>query len=140
MAWWNDFLNSVAAIPTAIKRAAGGGEFLSEEERKKEQVLYDTVKGSLANADAALSNVPGFGVAKNATKGVADKLLQGAVKLNNEVISPYIFRPISTVALLNDVNSPLYKKGEYEEGFQFSDIKAAYDRSAKVSQFQALIK
>lgn len=140
MAWWNDFINSVSAIPTALKRATGGGEFLSEEERKKEQVLYDTVKGSLATADKALSNVPGFGLAKKATKGVADKLLQGAVELNEEVISPYIFRPISTAALLNDVNSPLYKKGEYEEGFQFSDIKAAYDRSAKVSQFQALIK
>lgn len=140
MAWWNDFLDSVVAIPTALKRATGGGEFLSEEERKKEQVLYDTVKGALANTDAALSNVPGFGLAKKATKGVADKLLQGAVALNNEVISPYIFRPISTVALLNDPESPLYKKGEYEEGFQFSDIKAAYDRSAKVSQFQALIK
>jgi hypothetical protein len=140
MAWWNDFISSVAAIPTALKRATGGGAYLSEEERIKEKVLYDNVKAALSDADTALSNIPGFGVTKNVTKGVADKLLQGAVKLNEEVISPYIFRPISTVGLLNDVNSPLYKKGEYEEGFQFSDIKAAYDRSAKVSQFQSLIK
>ena len=140
MAWWNDFIGSVAAIPTALKRATGGGEFLSGEEREKEQVLYNTVKGALANIDDLASNVPGFGLAKQATKGVADKLLEGAVKLNEEVISPYIFRPISTAALLSDEKSPLYKKGQYEEGFQFKDIKAAYDRSAKVSQFQALIK
>lgn len=140
MAWWNDFIDSVIAIPTALKRATGGGEYLSEEERQKEKVLYDTVKVALKNADTALSNIPGFGITKNVTKGVADKLLQGAVSLNENVISPYIFRPISTVGLLGDENSPLYQKGEYEEGFQFKDIKAAYDRSAKVSQFQALIK
>jgi hypothetical protein len=140
MAWWNDFLGSVAAIPTALKRATGGGAFLSEEEREKEKVLYDTVKGALANTDAALSNVPGFGLAKKATKGVGDQLLKLAVNANENIISPYIFRPISTVGLLGDENSPLYKKGEYEEGFQFKDIKDAYNRSAKVSQFQALIK
>jgi hypothetical protein len=140
MAWWNDFIDSVAAIPTALKRATGGGSYLSQEEQEKEQVLYNTVKGALANIDEKASNVPGFGLAKQATKGVADKLLQGAVKLNDEVISPYIFRPISTAALLADENSPLYKKGEYEQGFQFKDIKSAYDRSAKVSQFQSLIK
>jgi hypothetical protein len=140
MAWWNDFIGSIAAIPTALKRATGGGAFLSDEEREKEKVLYDTVKGALANTDALLSNAPGFGLAKQAAKGVGDKLLQGAVALNENVISPYIFRPISTAALLSDENSPLYKKGQYEEGFQFKDIKAAYDRSAKVSQFQALAK
>jgi hypothetical protein len=128
MAWWNDFLGSVAAIPTALKRATGGGDFLSDEEREKEKVLYDTVKGALSNTDAALSNVPGFGLAKKATKGVGDKLLQFAVAANENVISPYIFRPISTVALLNDVNSPLYKKGQYEEGFQFKDIKSVISK------------
>jgi hypothetical protein len=143
MAWWNDFINSVSAIPTALKRATGGGAYLSKEEQEKEQVLYDTVKGALANIDAGLTKIPDaglYGGVKKVTKGVADKLLEGAVKLNDEVISPYIFRPISTVSLLNDKDSPLYKKGEYEEGFQFKDIKAAYDRSAKVTQFQALIK
>jgi hypothetical protein len=143
MAWWNDFLGSVAAIPTALKRATGGGDFLSEEEREKEKVLYSTVKGALANIDAGLTKIPDaglYGGVKKVTKGVADKLLEGGVALNQNVISPYIFRPISTVALLSDENSPLYKKGQYEEGFQFKDIKSAYERSAKASQFQALIK
>ena len=33
-----------------------------------------------------------------------------------------------------------YKKGQYEEGFQFKDIETAWKRSEKVSQFQALTK
>ena len=138
MAWWNDFTTSIAAIPTALKRLTGGGNYLSDEERAKEETLHNTVKDALRGIDSGLSNVPGFGIGKKAVKGVADKLLQGAVNLNQEVLSPYIFRPVSTAALLTDFQSPLYKKGQYEEGFQFDDVKAAYNRSAKVSVGQAL--
>lgn len=138
MAWWKDFTTSIAAVPTALKRLTGGGNYLSEEELAKEQTLHNTVKDALAGIDSKLSNVPGFGVGKKVVKGVGDKLLQGAVTLNQEVLSPYIFRPISTAALLTDFQSPLYKKGQYEEGFQFDDVKAAYNRSAKVSAMQAL--
>lgn len=140
MAWWNTFTTAISALPAAGKRLTGGGNYLSEEEQQKEQVLHNLVKDGLANIDKIGSNVPGFGVGKKAIKGVGDKLLQGAVALNQEVLSPYIFRPISTAALLTDFNSPLYKKGEYEAGFQFSDISAAYQRSAKVSTMQALTK
>ena len=62
MAWWNDFISSVAAIPTALKRATGGGAYLSEEERIKEKVLYDNVKGALANIDAGLTKIPDAGL------------------------------------------------------------------------------
>lgn len=140
MSWWNTFTTSISALGAAGKRLTGGGSYLSEEELQKEQVLHNTIKDALANIDKGLSVAPGFGLAKKATKGVTDMLLKTAVNLNQEVLSPYIFRPISTAALLTDVNSPLYKKGEYEAGFQFSDIKAAYNRSAKVSAFQALTK
>jgi len=140
MAWWNTFTTALSALPAAGKRLTGGGSYLSEEEQQKEQVLHNLVKDGLANIDKIGSNVPGYGVGKKAIKGVGDKLLQGAVALNQEVLSPYIFRPISTAALLTDFNSPLYKKGEYEAGFQFSDISAAYQRSAKVSAMQALTK
>jgi|694.fasta_scaffold18779_6 hypothetical protein len=138
MAWWNDFTTSIAAIPTALKRLTGGGNYLSDEERAKEETLHNTVKDALRGIDTGLSNVPGFGVGKKVVKGVGDKLLQGAVTLNQEVLSPYIFRPVSTAALLTDFQSPLYKKGQYEEGFQFDDVKAAYNRSSKVSVGQAL--
>ena len=50
------------------------------------------------------------------------------------------FFSVSTAALLTDTTSPLYKKGQFEEGFQFSDSKSAWNRSAKVSTMQALTK
>jgi hypothetical protein len=140
MAWWDSFTTAISGLGAAGKRLTGGGSYLSEDELKKEQELHNVIKGALASIDNTMSNAPGFGITKKATKGVTDLLLKGAVELNQNVLSPYVFRPISTAALLTDQNSPLYKKGEYEAGFQFSDIKAAYNRSAKVSAFQALTK
>jgi hypothetical protein len=69
-----------------------------------------------------------------------DLILKTAVQLNDKIISPFITRPVSTLGLVTDVNSPLYQKGEYESGFQVSDIVDAYNRSAKVSPMQALTK
>lgn len=140
MAWWDSFTTAISGLGAAGKRLTGGGSYLSEDELKKEQELHNTIKDALANIDNVGSKIPGFGITKKATKGVTDLLLKGAVELNQNILSPYVFRPISTTALLTDQNSPLYKKGQYEAGFQFSDIKAAYDRSAKVSAFQALTK
>lgn len=140
MAWWNDFKSSITSIPTVLKTATGGSPYLSEEERKKEELFFNNVKSGLASVDAALNLNPVTKAAKDVAKKSGDLLLQGAVNLNNNVISPYITRPISTLALVTDINSPLYKKGQYEEGFQFKDIQAAYNRSAKVSIGQALTK
>ena len=47
---------------------------------------------------------------------------------------------MSTLALITDPTSPLYTQKEFDEGFQFKDIKTAYNRSAKVSTGQALTK
>lgn len=69
-----------------------------------------------------------------------DLVLKAGVKLHDEVISPYITRPIATGALLTDFNSPLYSKDEFEKGFQLSDITEAYNRSEEVSLGQALTK
>ena len=69
-----------------------------------------------------------------------DPLLKAGVFAVDKVISPYIARPISTVGLMTDVDSPLYQSGEYEQGFQLEDFKRAYNRSEKVSPFQALTK
>jgi hypothetical protein len=69
-----------------------------------------------------------------------DLVLQAGVKVHDKVISPYITRPISTLALVTDSTSPLYQPGQFEEGFQVSDIKEAYNRSAQVSLGQALTK
>jgi len=140
MPLWDSFTSALGSVGPTLKRLTGGGSYLSAEEQEKEKQLNASIKDALAKIDQVGSNVFGFGVTKKAIKGVGDKLLQSAVALNQEVLSPYVFRPISTAALLTDKDSPLYKKGEFEEGFQFSDIKAAYNRSAKVSAFQALTK
>jgi hypothetical protein len=132
MASWDGFLKGLSGIPAAFKAVTGGSPYLSDEEREKERVLYDTVQG-------ALSKIPVPQVAKKAAGATGDVLLRIATGLNENVISPF-FRGISTAALLNDRNSPLYKKGEYEEGFQFKDIETAWKRSEKVTQFQALTK
>lgn len=69
-----------------------------------------------------------------------DLILKTAVELNDKVISPYVTRPVSTLGLLTDTNSPLYQPGQYDAGFQVSDIKRAYERSQYVSPMQALTK
>ena len=140
MGAWNDFTSALSSIGAVGKRLTGGGSYLSEDELRKEKELHNTVKNALGNVDDIISEIPGAGIAKKAAAKTGDYLLRGAVALNTEVLSPYIFRPLSTVALLSDTSSPLYKKGEFEEGFQFDDIKAAYNRSAKVSTMQALTK
>ena len=141
MGLWDTFTSGIGAT---VKTLTGGGSYLSQEEQEKEKALHNLVKDGLANIDKSISGVPGVGSifsgAKKTTKGAGDLLLKAAINLNQEVLSPYVFRPVSTLGLLTDKDSPLYKKGEYEAGFQFSDIKAAYNRSAKVSAFQALTK
>ena len=138
MSLWNTFTSGIGPI---AKRLTGGGSYLSPEEQAKEEALNSVIKDALANIDAKGKQVGwGYDITKKTTKGVGDVLLKTAVAVHRNVLSPYIFRPLSTISLLTDTKSPLYKPGEYEQGFQFSDIKAAYNRSAKVSTFQALTK
>jgi hypothetical protein len=98
MASWDGFLKGISAIPTAFKRAAGGGDFLSEEEREKEKVLYGTVQEALSKIPSPVKKLGG---------ATGDLLLRVATPIVENVISPY-FRGISTYALLDDPNSPLY--------------------------------
>jgi hypothetical protein len=138
------FTNTWSTIGAIGKKLTGGGAYLNKDEEEKAQALYTKVQANLKGIDDAMSNAPGWGLAKNVvkvpSKAVGDLLLWGATQANEKVLSPLLFRPLSTLALLTDVNSPLYKKGEYEEGFQFSDVTAAYERSEEVSAFQALTK
>ena len=67
-------------------------------------------------------------------------LLLKASEPVNKVISTVVNRPVATVGLLTDPSSPLYTSEQYGQGFQFSDIAKAYDRSEKVSPFQAMTK
>lgn len=137
MSWWSGIQSALGPL---AKSLTGGSDYLSEEERKKEEAFRNTVKGYLSDVDQQISKIPGVDKMQSAAKSTGDLLLRGAVMLNNKVISPFITRPASTLGLLTDPDSPLYKKGQYEEGFQFKDIVTAYDRSKKVSTFQALTK
>ena len=69
-----------------------------------------------------------------------DPLLQAGAIAEKKVFSPYVKRPIATASLLSDPTSPLYDAGQYETGFQLSDVQAAYNRSEKVSLGVALTK
>ena len=69
-----------------------------------------------------------------------DPVLLLAEKAEKYVFSPYIARPISTAYLATDPDSALYNSDKYGKGFQLSDIKNAYNRSADVSLGQSLLK
>lgn len=91
-----------------------------------------------SNATSAMTGI----ITNKVTNQVAqvDPLLQAAVKANTYVFDPLIKKPIGTAALLADPSSKLYKDGEFGQGFQPSDIVAAYTRTEEVSLGQALSK
>jgi len=69
-----------------------------------------------------------------------DPLLAVAVGAEKYVFSPVIKRPIATAALVADPTSALYDDGVYGKGFQWDDIRAAYNRTEDVSLGIALTK
>jgi len=138
MSLWDSFRTTLGV---GLKSITGGGNYLNEEEKKKQEELSNTIKNAIADADRITSNVPGNKLAKAAAKSTGDALLRAATVFNDKIYSPLISRPIATIGLLTaPEDSPLYKSGEYGKGFQLSDIKAAYNRSEKVSAMQALTK
>jgi len=137
MSLWDSFRSTLGV---GIKKVTGGGAYLNAEEQRKEEELTSTIRNALNDVNKSIESTAPGRVAKAATKSSADFLLKAAVQFNEKIYSPLISRPIATVGLVTDLNSPLYKKGQYEEGFQFSDITAAYNRSKKVSAMQALTK
>jgi len=137
MSSWDSFKSTFGSV---LKKYTGGGSYLNEDEQKREEAFTSSIRSALDTVNKEIESTAPGRVAKAATKFTADLLLKGAVQFNNKIYSPFISRPISTLGLLTDVTSPLYQKGQYEEGFQFSDIKAAYNRSQKVSAMQALTK
>jgi hypothetical protein len=144
MSWWDDFTSSISSAKSTagavVKNLTGGGSYLNEDEQKREEAFNTTVRNAIGSINKEIESTAPGRLAKAATKATADFLLKGAVQFNDKFYSPFVTRPISTLALLTDSKSPLYQKGEFEEGFQFSDIKAAYNRSKKVTAMQALTK
>ena len=137
MSLLNSFLSTFGAIG---KKITGGGSYLNEDEQRREEEFTRNVRNALDSVNKSIESTAPGRIAKAATKSTADFLLKAAVQFNDKIYSPLISRPISTFALLTDLQSPLYQKGQFEEGFQFEDIKRAYNRSEKVSAMQALTK
>ncbi len=154
MSLWSSFLDNIA-------KPVGGAI------AKIPETFIGTFTGNLASPSQAISNIAisagvdigtsrqlsALGLEKEAQAIVKENLkysvknqatsndlvLQAGVKLHDEVISPYITRPIASAALLTDLDSPLYSD-EFTKGFQLSDITEAYNRSEEVSLGQALTK
>jgi hypothetical protein len=138
MSWWSGFTDTISRNVVNPTKGFFSGLVNNELEptiAKADPATEGQLKATLQNA---LRGVQDFGI--TGAERTTDLLLAGATALNNKVISPYMTRPVSTLALLTDASSPLYKQGQYEKGFQLSDIKAAYDRSEKVSMGQAFTK
>jgi hypothetical protein len=144
MSWWNSFTSSISGAKSTtgavLKNITGGGSYLNQDEQKREEDFTTNVRNALDSVNKELESAAPGRLAKAASKVTADLLLKYVAKpFNDKIYSPGM-RVVSTAALLTDSQSPLYKKGQFEEGFQFSDITAAYNRSEKVSAFQALTK
>jgi hypothetical protein len=143
MSWWDSFTSAISTAGSVGKNLTGGGDYLNEDEKKRKDEFNTTVKNALSDVDKMYLEVnPLYKYQKAALKSTADILLKHvAVPFIEKVYSP-LMRGIGTVGVLADQTSSnqLYKKGQFEEGFQFSDIKAAWNRTEKVTAFQALSK
>ena len=130
MSLWSSILDDIKGIASGfVGSAAGAGASIGAQQVAGTQApqSVQALQGQAQQAIAAAG-------VKSAPQASSDLLL-AASKPVAAATSKFITRPLSTVGLLTDVNSPLY-----QDGFQLSDVQKAYNRSAKVSPFQALTK
>jgi hypothetical protein len=155
MSLWNNFLDNIAK-PIGQGLAKGvsdwAGWFTGNISSPAQAISNVVIP---AGVDIGMSKqLSAAGLEQSAQEAIKDNLkysaktqaasndivLKAGVKLHDEAISPYITRPISTLGLMTDIDSPLYMPGEFEKGFQVTDFKRAYNRSEKVSSAQAFTK
>lgn len=163
MSLWSSFLDNIAkpvggAITGAGKLVGTGAKSLLENfgmdsiSSPSAAVSNVIVPAAVAMTVPKIATAQGLNetvaqeIAKNIEYSTKQKAMSGdlVLKVANEVVNPIvskaITRPMSTIGLLTDVDSPLYQPGKYEKGFQLNDIKAAYNRSEEVTAMQALTK
>lgn len=149
MSFWGDFVNSISGVakntvsgllginPGAVATQAGAS--LAGQSFKNPEVAANV--GLVAQQQVAKKlEDSGVAVQSDAPMKALDPILYLGEKAEKYVFSPIIARPISTLNLLSDPNSKLYQGGEFGKGFQLSDIKDAYNRSADVSLGQSMLK
>lgn len=145
MSFWSDFVDSIQNAGKGLlginpaAAAVQAGASIAGTSFKDPQMA--AAAGIVAQqgiqkklADSGISTVD------TAPMKALDPILFLGEKAEKYVFSPIIARPISTVNLLSDPNSKLYQGGQFGKGFQLSDIKDAYNRSADVSLGQSMLK
>ena len=122
---WDNILNDIKGVvaPFIGEVASGGAQIASQQIAGTQ--APQTIQALQGQAQQALAT---SGV-KPIGQGSSSDLLLAAAKPVGDIISSAVTRPISTIGLLKDKNIT---------DIGLSDIKKAYDRSAKVSPFQAL--
>ena len=148
MSLWSGFTSTLKNVGKGVIDIAGG--FLSpvlsagasfgaaSVARTKPEVA---AAAGLASQQAINNSLEKAGLSPATTAArPIDPVLEIANKAEQYVFSPIIARPISTVNLLTDPESPLYKSDEYRQGFQLSDVIDAYKRTEKVSLGVSMLK
>jgi hypothetical protein len=143
---WSDFLESLTGVAKAV-----GGAFAEIPKGVASTLLQsgaslgattpgsglDPVANALAGRSAALGTKKslekaGIEVGDTGPLKVLDPVLKVAVAADEYVFTPLIKRPLATGFLVTDPDSPLYKKPEFQKGFQLSDIAEAWERTGNV--------
>lgn len=161
MSLWSSFLDNIAkpvgrAIESTVKGVGEGfsavGLDVNKLQSPSAMVAAPIIQAGVQMTVPKIATAQGLNetvsqeIAKNIEYKTQQKAVSGdlVLKVANEVVAPIISkgiaRPISTIGLITDVNSPLYQPGKYEKGFQLNDIKSAYNRTEEVSAMQALTK
>ena len=135
MSLFDGFINTIKDVVGGVLGGVvqGGAGIAST------QVAGPQAQAAVPALQAATQHALATSGVKPVGQASTDLLLKASEPVN-KVISTVVNRPVATVGLLTDPNSPLYTSEQYGQGFQFSDIAKAYDRSEKVSPFQAMTK
>lgn len=155
MSLWQEFLDNIAKPVgrTLVRGAEFAGGKLADIIPSPAAAVSDIVLPAAVDIGATkplaalnLTEKARQGIKENIEYAVREQaisndiVLQLGVQAHDKVLSPYITRPIGTVALVTDTDSPLYRAEEFEKGFQVDDLRKAYNRTEKISLGQALTK
>lgn len=145
MSLWSDFTGilkgaaktigeGIASLPKGIIGTVtqAGTQIGAAQATKTDPVASALAGVSAVQATQKSLKKAGITTEDKGTMKVIDPVLKVATAADEYVFSPLIKRPLGTGFLLSDPNSPLYKKEQFGEGFQFSDIAEAYDRTRNV--------
>jgi hypothetical protein len=142
MPLWDEFLGilkGAADVLTAPLRGAVGGVATTGAKLGGPSVFKGNpelaAQAGLAAESGTRKSLKDAGLLTydQATAKVVDPVLYVAQKADEYVFSPIIARPLGAAFLLTDPTSPLYKRDEFEKGFQLTDVVDAYNRTEEVS-------